>query len=163
MEKGIPIDSMKPENIDRVQKELSLLRAGESKTITFKDGSKIVYGSELVENDDFQIMQSPGDYRLKVYWYTGALNAKYYLDYKIVSGKNNDYIKSAHSESIIMVGGSYSNVKLTVPRKYETSTRYAYSRLYFDYTYLGVNARFNLYAHVGNNDWHTSLSLKDSK
>lgn len=164
---GKQIDSMKQENLDKSLQQLDKIPVGESKTLTFDDGSKVLLGSEKVENKDGNAIVpsfiSPGSYQVKSYWYTGFVNASYLTDYVIVSGADNDYIVSSHSESVSVIGGSYSNVTLTTPRKYETSTRFAYSRLYFDYSLPTGNARLSIYFHLGNNDYNTALSLNDIK
>ena len=155
---------MKQENLDKASRQLSNISIGESKTLTFNDGSKIRYGTEIIENEKFTTLaKSPGTYQVKSYWYGGILNASYLTDFVIRCGSNNDYIISSHSVSISVIGGSFSNDTLTTPRKYETSTTRAYSHLRFNYSYPTGNATFHLYFHVGNNDYETRLSLKDIK
>ncbi|MDQ0176792.1 hypothetical protein [Bacillus chungangensis] len=165
LQDGKQIDSMKQANLDKALQQLDTISVGESKTLTFDDGSKILFGSEKVEDKESAIVPfiSAGSYQVKSYWYMGLLNASYLTDFVIVSGANNDYIVSSHSESVSIIGGSYSNVNLSTPRKYETSSRLAYSRLYFDYSVPTGSARFNLYFHVGDNDYNTALSLNDIK
>ncbi|WP_100407774.1 DUF5626 family protein [Bacillus solitudinis] len=138
--------------MDKAKKKLKNLPIGESETIEFEDGSKIEYGTKI--DEDFISISSlnPGSYRVTAYWYTGLVNADYKVDIVIKSGSNNDYIVKAQSPGIVVIGGSYSNDKLVTPRTHETSTRYAYSHLSFDYSLPGVNAKFNLYLQVGKDN-----------
>jgi len=171
LENGELLDSMKPENS---QKSVTLLETStkgtiglnNSQTITFEDGSKIIYGTELVKTDDIGIMKASGSYTVRSYWYTGVLNYSFYTDCVIVAGDNNDYIVRSYNPnvSVLVPGGTFNNEKVSIQRKYETSTKRAYSRMDFNYSVpFGGSTSVDLYFNVGDNDYETTLSLKDSK
>jgi hypothetical protein len=170
---GEVIDSMKPENIEKAQKAVKDLGLGESKVITFEDGSKAEFGTEIVgftpegsnkSKEEIAVIaaKSPGTYQVKAYWNIVILSCFYYNDVVIRSGQY-DYISSAYNPTISVIGGSYSGETLNIYRKYETSTRYAYSQLKFSYTVPTGNGTFNLYLNVGNDDWFATLSQSDVK
>ncbi len=164
IENGETLDSMKEENLQKVANNAGNLN--ESDSITFEDGSKIVYGNELVNTGLIQPMLASGTYTVKSYWYTGVLNYSFYSDFVIKSGDNNDYIKKSYNPdvSVLVPGGSYSNKEVTIERKYETSSRRAYSRMDFDYSVpYGGTSSVDLYFNVGDNDYETTLSKADGK
>lgn len=167
LENGEKLDSMKEENLQKAANDVQNMSLNDSKTITFADGSKIVYGTKLEdENKDIQPMASTGSHSVKSYWNTGVLNYSFHTDFVIRAGKNNDYIQKSYNPSVTLLvpGGSYSGEKVTVERKNETSTKRAYSRMDFKYSVpLGGSSNVHLYFNVGNNTYETTLSQKDSK
>lgn len=166
IENGEVIDAMKEENLQKAADDMQNIALNESKTITFEDGSKIKYGTKLenVNESDIKLTASPGSYTAKSYWYTGILNYSFYSDFVIRSGKNNDYITDAYNPILTLIGpGSYTGEKASVIRRYETSTRFAYSRMDFKYSVPTGSSNVSLYFNVGNNSYKTTLSLKDIK
>ncbi|MYL49894.1 hypothetical protein GLV98_10375 [Halobacillus litoralis] len=160
LENGEALDSMKQENLNAAKAEL-----GESKTITFEDGSRLSVGSEAIYKDTGFPMQSlsAGTRTVKSYWYTGFMNYSFETDFVIRSGSDNDYILKSYNPNVSIIGGSYSGKKVTVMRKYETSTRRAYSRMDFDYSVPTGQGSIDLYFQVGDNDYETTLSRDDVK
>lgn len=165
LENGEVLDSMKEENLQKAK--VQIFANGEnslnkSRVITFNDGSKIMYGTRLVDSE-IQPMVSPGSYEIESYWFTGIVNFGFYSDIVIVSGSNNDYIVDSYDPYVSVIGGSFTTPTVGIKRKYETSTRRAYSQMDFTYTIPTGQATMKLYLNVGDNDYETTLSKDDVK
>ncbi|KGX84971.1 hypothetical protein [Pontibacillus litoralis] len=106
-------------------------------------------------------MKSNGSYTVKSYWNTGILNYSFQTDFVLRSGY--DYINKSYNPNVTIIGGTYDNEKVSVQRKHETSTKRAYSRMDFSYEVFTGKSSVDFYFQVGNNDYETTLSLKDSK
>ncbi|WP_271396526.1 hypothetical protein [Salinicoccus roseus] len=164
---GQAIDSMKEKNMQKAmaasQRMLETKQFGEDQTMTFADGSKIEYGHELVNSaDDENVYRASSSLNTaRSYWNVGVLNYQFYTDFSLASG--NNYIDRSYDYTINVIGGSYSNVSLTVERKYETTTHKAYSRLGFSYSIATGTGSPRLYFNVGDNSYDTTLSLSDRK
>ncbi|MGN7468543.1 hypothetical protein [Brevibacillus sp. SAFN-007a] len=165
LENGEVLDSMKEENLQKAKAQI--IANGEnslnkSRVITFNDGSKIMYGTRLVDSE-IQPMVSPGSYMIESYWFTGIVNFGFYSDIVIVSGNNNDYIVDSYDPYVSVLGGSFTPPTVGIKRKYETSTRRAYSQMDFTYTIPTGQSTMKLYLNVGDNDYETTLSKDDVK
>lgn len=153
---GQKLDSMKQVNIDKAMKQFdikTLVEEGE-KTFTFNDGSKIVIGSEY-ENPQKAVQPLANNYRtVTSYINWGVVNCSFKTDFVTRSGAY-DYIQRSYNPSVSVPGGSYSNKKVEIIRKYENSNRRAKSTLSFDYETLYISSTGQLHFYVGNNSYET--------
>lgn len=163
LENGEVLDSMKEENLRKVSAEMQKNEGLNDYTvITFEDGSKLAYGSEVVNTDGIQPMKhANGNYTIKSSWTWGFVSFSFYSD--IVLRTGYDYIVKSYNPNVTVIGGSKSDEKVTIERKYETATKRAYSRMDFNYSLPTGSSSMDLFFQVGNNDWETTLTLKDSK
>ncbi|WP_096271767.1 hypothetical protein [Paucisalibacillus globulus] len=165
---GETIDSMKPENIEKALEISQSTPMNESTTLVFSDGSRIIFGSEIVSYEGDSVgdvglnkfkERSPGTYEIKTYWYAGIINSSYYTDATIKKGKNNDVITRAYSGSASIIGGRLESEKVSISARYETSTHYAHSQYKVVYSLVGGIAgggTLTLNTLVGNNGYETS-------
>ncbi len=166
LEKGEVLDSMKEENLQKAKVQISTKGGNSlnnSQVITFNDGSKIMYGTRLVDSGIQPMSVSPGLYQIESYWITGILNYGFYSDIQIVSGSNNDYIISSDNPYVSVIGGSFTTPTVSIKRKTETSSYRAYSQMSFTYTIQTGQSTASLYLNVGNDDYETTTSKDDLK
>jgi hypothetical protein len=144
---GELLDSMSMKNINL---EIDTSNLGESKNITFPDGSKVEYGSEIlsftpeVVNKEPEISLlgdkkelEPGTYKIRTYWNTVLVNQDFVADVKIRSGNNNDYIIDIYEGGAAVVGGKLISNKTTLARRTESSTYYASANQKVEYQLFG--------------------------
>jgi hypothetical protein len=166
-EKGIKWDSMDREKVEAVPEELLTATKEEPvKRYTFPDGSVIMNKLEQSEDiapadNEIGIMASPGKYYdYRVWTSTGVITASFRVDFTIVSG-GNDYISSAHSKYVMVIGGTKSGDTLKVYRKYESGSIPAMASLDFSVQPMGFFGSIDCYVRFyveGNEYWKRALT-----
>lgn len=179
LKKGEKWDSMR--GVAPISSHNLQLDNGEEVSIkTFEDGSIIVSGIDITEaeitTNDPSLGNSIGIFAIdpgtvtsgsgysnykgaKVYQNNYLVNAHFYADFTLVQGTYNDYITRVYDEKVIIIGGSVSNVQLSITKGNEDMNGVAQARLSFEASGLAGGANGWLKLNVGNNQADTSYSF----
>ncbi|WP_314303423.1 hypothetical protein [Brevibacillus parabrevis] len=166
-------DSMNPEVLSQLPEDaLEISAKNPVKTYTFQDGSVLKLEAKVVEKtvennrgiSPLSTSQCGSGYckyfEVLVDGSSGVQSAEFYADIVLVNG-GYDYISNVYDDSIVVIGGSYSNDSLKIERQKETSNQEAYARLKWNTTAIGGagGATSYLRLYVGDDDWRITASM----
>ena len=173
LKKGELLDSMKVNNL---YLQINTSRVGESDTITFPDGSKAEFGTEIISYEPENGLnepgiglykfkeKNPGTYVVSTYWNTILVNQTFKSDVVIKSGKDNDYIEKVYKGDATVVGGKIVSNRTIRDRRSETNKYFAKAHQTVQYQLFGetfgVNGDQTTTLLVGNNGYDARLGLK---